>query len=131
MPWAFGLTTKQDGKQMMIDYHGKTVPGGILDWLDNKGKVHHTKVPIYVIGDKKGYPKISVHGVLDDTRKNILIGLKEAKEARREYRKACREAKADPEKYKKYRKDIDKAVNKAYEKMKGSPMKSIRKNGNP
>ena len=131
MPWAYGLTTTEDGKQMIIDYHGKRVPGGILDWLDNKGKIHHTKVPIYVIGDKKGYPKISVHGVLDDTRKNILVGLDEAKAARRIYRQVVRERKANPNKYERYQGAIDKAIGKYYGGRIGLPMRAGAKNGNP
>ena len=62
MPWAWKIHYKEDGKPITETVRGKEVPAGIVDWMDTKGYIHHTLVPIYVKGEKKGMPKNSVHG---------------------------------------------------------------------
>ena len=130
MGWAYGLHHHdKDKKKIMVQHGGKLVPGAIVDWLDNKGKVHHDRVPVYVKGDKAGYPKPSLHGLLDASRKNFVNGLKEAERARKEYRGAIRRMKkGDPRKYEDV---MDAAVDEYFKDKKGKPMKHGGSKGIP
>ena len=69
MPWAFNINYKEDGKNIMVKDGKKMVPGCIVDWMDTKGYIHHTKAPIYLRGERKFMPRASIYGCFTKANK--------------------------------------------------------------